>query len=81
MGERKPFEPTNEVVKDAACWQRRRLGEPRGVDPKTYDRWLAGVRAEALRDAAEHVIEIDGRRDDAAAGWLRSRADHIEALA
>ena len=79
MRERKPFEPTNEVVKDAACWQRRRLGEPRGVDPDAYDRWLAGVRAEALRDAAKHVDEIDGRRADAAAIWLRARADQVEA--
>lgn len=48
---------TDEVVKDAACWQRRRLGEPRGIDPADYDRWLAArdarVKAAALREAAE----------------------------
>lgn len=38
----------------------------------------ATVQAEALRDAADAVTEIDGRRDDAAARWLRARADRLE---
>ena len=38
----------------------------------------ATVQAEALRDAAAAVTEIDGRRDDAAARWLRARADRLD---
>ncbi|WP_341856404.1 hypothetical protein [Brachybacterium sp. GPGPB12] len=37
------------------------------------------AKAEALRDAAEDVTEIDGRRDDSAANWLRARATEYEA--
>ncbi|MGO3895369.1 hypothetical protein [Brevibacterium aurantiacum] len=43
-----------------------------------FDRGIAKVKADALREAAEGVTEIDGRRDDAAATWLNDRADRIE---
>lgn len=43
-----------------------------------FDRFIAKVKADALREAAEGVTEIDGRRDDAAATWLNDRADRIE---
>ncbi|MFW7414740.1 hypothetical protein [Demequina sp. SO4-18] len=43
------------------------------------DAALARIASEAaegaLRDAAAWVAEIDGRDDDAAADWLRARAD------
>ena len=37
------------------------------------------VKAEALREAADAVTEIDGRADDDAARWLRDRADRLAA--
>lgn len=37
------------------------------------------AQARALREAADHVAEIDGRPDDAARDWLRARAATIEA--
>lgn len=43
-----------------------------------FDRFIAKVKADALREAAEGVTEIDGRRDDAAATWLNDRADRTE---
>lgn len=43
-----------------------------------FDRFIAKVKADALREAAEGVTEIDGRRDGAAATWLNDRADRIE---
>lgn len=44
----KAWTPTSEVVKDAACFgfPRRRLGEPRGIDRDSFDRWLAARDAE-----------------------------------
>lgn len=36
------------------------------------------AKAEVLREAAEDVTEIDGRRDDSAANWLRARATEYE---
>ena len=36
------------------------------------------AKAEALREAADQVDQIDGRKDDAAANWLRARADQIQ---
>lgn len=48
---------TTEVVRDAACWQRRRLGEPRGVDPESFDRWLDKVRAEAFGQGVRSAID------------------------
>ncbi|MDQ1053190.1 hypothetical protein QE394_001118 [Arthrobacter sp. SORGH_AS 212] len=33
------------------------------------------AKAQALRDAADNVVEIDGRPDYAARDWLRARAD------
>ena len=47
-----------------------------------FDRWLAQVKAEALRDAAEALETVtvhwsnDGENTRAA--WLRRRADEIE---
>lgn len=38
---------------------------------------FAATQAEALREAADHVAEIDGRPDDAARDWLRARADNL----
>lgn len=35
------------------------------------------AKAEALREAADQVDQIDGRKDDAAANWLRARADQM----
>lgn len=40
-------------------------------------RW-ADAKAEALRDAADSIEQVDGRKDDAVANWLRARADVIE---
>lgn len=40
-------------------------------------RW-ATARAEALRNAAARVAEIDGRADDALVAWLNSLADESE---
>lgn len=43
---------------------------------------IAGIvkdaKVEALREAADHVQEIDGRQDQAARDWLRTRADNLE---
>lgn len=52
---------TDEVVKDAACWPRMRLGEPRGVEREAFDRWLARVKVEAVEEykARRVIINID----------------------
>ena len=39
---------------------------------------VRAAKAEALREAADDVTEIDGRRDDSAANWLRARATEYE---
>lgn len=71
MTDPQPHTPTTEVVKDAACFPRDRLGEPRGIDTDAFDRWLAEHdstieaaaeqrgAAKALRDAAESDDLID----------------------
>ena len=38
---------------------------------------FAAAQAEALREAADHVAEIDGRQDYAARDWLRARAARL----
>ncbi|MGP9033655.1 hypothetical protein ACT17S_11355 [Glutamicibacter mysorens] len=47
-----------------------------------FDRWLEQVRAEAkaeaLRQAAENIHEIDGREDTMARRWLRARANQYK---
>lgn len=47
-----------------------------------FRRWLAGeirkAKAEALTEAADSVTEIDGRKDDKAAKWLRNRAQQLK---
>lgn len=48
---------TTEVVKDAACWQRRHPGAPRGVDPESFDRWLESVKAEAQVEALREMAD------------------------
>lgn len=45
------YTPPTEVVKDAACFPRRRLGEPRGIEPDAFDRWLAEHDAEVAHHA------------------------------
>ena len=54
------YTPTTEVVKDASCFPRNRLGEPRGIEPEAFDRWLAGMIREAK---AEGRKEAEADRD------------------
>lgn len=49
--------PTTEVVKDAACFPRDRLGEPRGIDTDAFDRWLATIEVAAERRGAERAFK------------------------
>ena len=41
------YTPTTEVIRHAVTFPRERLGEPRPIKPKAFDRWLEQVRAEA----------------------------------
>ena len=47
-----------------------------------FDRWLETIRAEAkaeaLRQAAENIHEIDGREDSMARRWLRACANQYK---
>ena len=46
-----------------------------------FDQWLAKVKADALREAAEALPRLEGTqitRQQAAAYWLRDEADRIE---
>lgn len=51
-------------------------------NPEAFDRWLADVirkaEAKALEEAADDVTNIDGRKDDKAAKWLRDRAQQLK---
>ena len=49
----KPWTPTEEVIRDAVTFERDRLGEPRPIKPDAFDRFIAGLRAETLRDWAD----------------------------
>ena len=49
-----------------------------------FDRWLAGVKADALREAAatddpDHYTEVALGGGDYVRDWLNARADRIEA--
>ena len=83
--------PTTEVVKDAACFPRDRLGEPRGIDTDAFDRWLATVEAaaeqrgavKALRDASKSWFTLADQMDHApgkyyAGFWIKECADLLE---
>ena len=54
------------------------VGDGEGEDYEVLTTFIKEVQAEALRDAAAAVTEIDGRRDEAAARWLRARADRLD---
>lgn len=72
--DQKLFTPTTEVVKDAACFPRTRLGEPRGIDPDAFERWLSAIRA-----APEiHIDNIDGKRADE---WLATHDAEVRRAA
>lgn len=70
----------DQLTRELASLENRRKREVHAASERgriyaaeSASRW-ATARAEALRDAADHVHEIDGRNDDAAAEWLRARA-------
>lgn len=56
-----PYVPTMEVVRHAVAFPRERLGEPRPIKGEAFDRFIARVRADALREAANLVeVQITG---------------------
>lgn len=48
-----PYVPTMEVIQDAVTFPRERLGEPRPISPEAFARFIAKVRADALREFAD----------------------------
>lgn len=78
-----PYVPTVEVVRDAVAFPRERLGEPRQISREAFDRFVAKIRAEALREAAEILpapvgLKCNAECHDADRITLRIRADRIE---
>lgn len=70
--------PTTEVIRDAVTFPRDRLGEPLDISAERFDKWLAGVKAETLREAAsDRTLRLSGH---AGVGVVRLRnlADKIE---
>ena len=41
------YTPTTEAIRHAVASLRARLGEPRPIEPESFDRWLEQVKAEA----------------------------------
>lgn len=74
------YTPTTEQVReDYATRMAPHLDDTRR---KQFQRWLEGhdreIKAQALEEAADHITEIDGRKDDKAAQWLRTRAQQLK---
>lgn len=61
--------PTTEVVKDAACFPRNRLGEPRTIDRAAFDRWLVDHERAVLLRLADYF----DRMGDGAGLWAWER--------
>lgn len=83
------YTPTMEVVRDALTFPRERLGEPRPISSEAFDRFIAKVKADALRewaDAQDALIEkFPDRSNEAGRAvshlWtkaVRTRADRLE---
>lgn len=72
-----PYVPTMEVVRDAVTFPRERLGEPRPVSGEAFDRFVAKIKADAVREAHVHIGEnlISGGNVFAA---MLDYADRIE---
>ena len=49
------YTPTTEVVRDAATFPRRRIGEPRDMTSAEFNRWLANEKAKAIEEAAMNI--------------------------
>lgn len=69
------YTPTERELVEAWAWRTRWRRKAAATEAR---RAIARIKAEALREVAARVTEVDGRRDDAAADWLRAQADQIE---
>lgn len=72
---------TDEVRAKFADWYGD--NEYRDIPEGWFDRWLAQVKADALREAAatddpDHYIEVALGGGDYVRDWLNARADRIE---
>lgn len=56
------------VVKDAACFPRDRLGEPRAIDREAFDAWLANERRKAKAEAWEQGYDM-GVEEEKSVYW------------
>lgn len=90
-----PYTPTTDECRDAYATMQQTLdgmsvlaGKDRPIRPvgsphAEFDRWLARVKADALREAAatddpDHYTEVALGGGDYVRDWLNARADRIE---
>lgn len=78
-----PYTPDTETVREQ--YTREQPPHIGTVSSKCaeFDRWLAGVKADALREAAatddpDHYTEVALGGGDYVRDWLNARADRIE---
>lgn len=60
-----PYVPTVEVVRDAVTFPRQRLGEPRPISGEAFDRFVAKIKADSLREAAAELEDREHCYNDA----------------
>ena len=59
------YVPTVEIVRDAVSFPRERLGEPRPISREAFERFIAHVKTDALREAKADLDERALRINDA----------------
>ena len=81
-----PYVPTLLVVRHAVSFPRERLGEPRPISGDAFDRFIAKVKADALREAARKLLADEtavsgtekAKRNAIYGLWLLDEADRAE---
>ena len=66
-----PFVPTEQKLRDLWSEDMMYTGHPESE--AGFDRWLVGIKAEALRDAADVLGGWSAKEQE----WLRARADAL----